>query len=241
MPAELPADNSSSPARPATEAVARRRFEQIAAQAQELGFEFCTHGLRLPLPITAPRTVFFSNYPAAWQARYQAQGYLDIDPTVAHGMRSAEPVLWSEALFQAVPELWREAQAHGVCHGWAQSMRDPEGVFSMLVLARSGPAITAEELTEKEEQMKWLVHRSHAWMRACGSDIEAARPHEALSEREVEVLRWSAEGKTSAEIAQILAISERTVNFHVNSAVAKLEASNKTSAAVRAAMLGLLW
>lgn len=223
------------------EAAARQRFDQIAALAQELGFEFCTHGLRLPLPITAPRTVFFSNYPAAWQARYQEQGYLDIDPTVAHGMRSAEPVLWSEALFQSAPQLWREAQAHGVCHGWAQSMRDPEGVFSMLVLARSGSAITAEELAEKEEQMKWLVHRSHAWMRACGSDIEAARPHEALSEREVEVLRWSAEGKTSSEIAQILAISERTVNFHVNSAVAKLDASNKTSAAVRAAMLGLLW
>ncbi len=55
------------------------------------------------------------------------------------------------------------------------------------------------------------------------------------------MLRWTADGKTSAEIAEIMAVSERTVNFHVNSAVSKLGASNKTSAVVRAAMLGLMW
>jgi len=65
--------------------------------------------------------------------------------------------------------------------------------------------------------------------------------HIDLSDREIDVLRWTAEGKTSAEIAVILDISERTVNFHVNSVVAKLGATNKTSAAVRAAMLGLIW
>jgi LuxR family transcriptional regulator, quorum-sensing system regulator SolR len=65
--------------------------------------------------------------------------------------------------------------------------------------------------------------------------------HIDLSDREIDVLRWTAEGKTSAEIATILDISERTVNFHVNSVVAKLGATNKTSAAVRAAMLGLIW
>ena len=54
-------------------------------------------------------------------------------------------------------------------------------------------------------------------------------------------VRWTAEGKTSADIAEFLRISERTVNFHVNAAVAKLGAANKTSAAVRAAMLGLIW
>ena len=57
----------------------------------------------------------------------------------------------------------------------------------------------------------------------------------ALTEREIDVLRWTADGKTSAEIAEIMCISERTVNFHVNNVVAKLGACNKTSAAVRAA------
>jgi len=39
----------------------------------------------------------------------------------------------------------------------------------------------------------------------------------------------------------VLLISERTVNFHINQAVTKLDASNKVNVAVRAAMRGLLW
>ena len=61
-----------------------------------------------------------------------------------------------------------------------------------------------------------------------------------LSAREAEVLRWMADGKTSSEAARILALSERTVNFHVSSALAKLGAANKTAAVVKAALLGLI-
>ena len=62
-----------------------------------------------------------------------------------------------------------------------------------------------------------------------------------LTAREIEVLRWTAEGKTSNEIAQILSISERTANFHINNILVKLGALNKTQAAVKAAVLGLLF
>jgi LuxR family transcriptional regulator len=210
-------------------------------QARELGFEFCAHGLRMPVPITRPRTTYFSNYPEAWQRRYHDQGYMEIDPTVQHGMRSSASAVWSDAFFASAPQLWAEAQAHGLCHGWAQSRRDPEGCYSMLVVARSGPPITADELARIEPQLQWLVHTSHQTMKAssCGDEL-ALKPIE-LTDREIDVLRWTAEGKTSAEIAAILNISERTVNFHVNGVVAKLGACNKTSAAVRAAMLGLIW
>ena len=54
------------------------------------------------------------------------------------------------------------------------------------------------------------------------------------------MLRWTGEGKTSGEIADILNITERTVNFHIGKAIAKLNAVNKTAAVLRAAMLGLL-
>ncbi|MFH4351257.1 LuxR C-terminal-related transcriptional regulator, partial [Acinetobacter baumannii] len=55
-----------------------------------------------------------------------------------------------------------------------------------------------------------------------------------------EALRWTAEGKTSAEIAQILGVTERTVNFHLSNSMQKLNVNNKISAAIRAVMLGLL-
>lgn len=61
-----------------------------------------------------------------------------------------------------------------------------------------------------------------------------------LSQRERECLLWSARGKTSAEIAGILELSEHTVNHYLTNAAIKLGASNRVHAIIRAMILGLL-
>jgi DNA-binding NarL/FixJ family response regulator len=55
-----------------------------------------------------------------------------------------------------------------------------------------------------------------------------------MSNREVEVLTWAARGKTSAEIAIILALSKRTVDFHIDNARIKLGATTRIEAAIKA-------
>jgi DNA-binding response OmpR family regulator len=61
-----------------------------------------------------------------------------------------------------------------------------------------------------------------------------------LSEREVETLTWAARGKTSAEIAVILDLTKRTVDFHVDNARAKLGVTTRIQAVVKAAAGGLI-
>ncbi len=56
-----------------------------------------------------------------------------------------------------------------------------------------------------------------------------------LNDREVETLTWVARGKTSSEIAQILGLTKRTVDFHVDNARAKLGAATRTEAVIKAA------
>ena len=56
----------------------------------------------------------------------------------------------------------------------------------------------------------------------------------ALNDREVEVLTWAARGKTSVEIAQILGLTKRTVDFHIDNARAKLGAATRTEAVIKA-------
>jgi DNA-binding NarL/FixJ family response regulator len=56
-----------------------------------------------------------------------------------------------------------------------------------------------------------------------------------LNDREVETLTWAARGKTSAEIAQILGLSKRTVDFHIDNARTKLGAATRIEAAIKAA------
>jgi DNA-binding response OmpR family regulator len=63
-----------------------------------------------------------------------------------------------------------------------------------------------------------------------------ARPKQIdMSDREVETLTWAARGKTSAEIAVILRLSKRTVDFHIDNARIKLGATTRVEAAIKAA------
>lgn len=64
--------------------------------------------------------------------------------------------------------------------------------------------------------------------------------YKGLTMREVEVLKWSATGKTAAEVALILDVTARTVNFHVGKAIQKIGACNKMSAVVQATKDGVI-
>jgi DNA-binding CsgD family transcriptional regulator len=55
-----------------------------------------------------------------------------------------------------------------------------------------------------------------------------------LNDREIETLTWAARGKTSAEIAKLLDLSKRTVDFHIENARMKLGVSTRIQAAVKA-------
>ena len=52
-----------------------------------------------------------------------------------------------------------------------------------------------------------------------------------LTEREAEVLFWLSRGKTNREIGQILSMSPRTVNKHLEPIYRKLSVENRTTAA----------
>jgi DNA-binding NarL/FixJ family response regulator len=61
-----------------------------------------------------------------------------------------------------------------------------------------------------------------------------------LTEREREVLTWVGRGKTSFEIATILGVRERTINFHCDQAIKRLDVMNRTQAVVKALAAGLI-
>ena len=61
-----------------------------------------------------------------------------------------------------------------------------------------------------------------------------------LTPREVEVLSWTAFGKTAWEVGMVLGISERTTAIHANRASHKLGRVSKHQAAIRALHCGLI-
>lgn len=65
-------------------------------------------------------------------------------------------------------------------------------------------------------------------------------PTRIITAREAEVLAWVREGKTNADIAQILGLSALTVKNHVRHCMRKLDVSTRGQAVTKAISLGLL-
>jgi LuxR family transcriptional regulator len=217
-----------------------RVFDKLADIARQLGFDYCAYGVRPPLPLSRQRIVMFNNYPVEWQDQYARSNYLAVDPTVLHGLCSPLPVVWTEEFFADARNFWEEARGHGLRYGWAQPCRDAFGTLGMFTVARSHDELSVTEMQDKNFRLSWLTQVAHIAMTRILVKKMVPEASVRLSTQETTVIRWTAEGKTTAEISEIMGLSVRTVTFHVGNVVKKLNASNKTAAAVRAAVLGLL-
>lgn len=211
----------------------------IRRAVQRIGFEHFAYGLRWPQSFTRPRTLMVSSYPPDWQRRYLEAGYVAQDPTVAHGLRSCAPLVWSDDVFATALGLWSEAQAAGLRAGWCQSCFDADGCAGLFTVARGDAPIGRKELAQADPELRWLANAVHLGLGALVRRAEGLQVA-SLTKRQLEVLRWSADGKTCGEVAQILRVSPDTVNYHLQTAMARLGAANKMALVARAARLGLL-
>ena len=71
-------------------------------------------------------------------------------------------------------------------------------------------------------------------------EVKAPDNPETLTERETEVLRLLAQGRSNKEIAQALIIGEKTVKTHVSNILAKLNVPSRTQAALFAVRIGMV-
>ena len=100
-----------------------------------------------------------------------------------------------------------------------------------------------EEMTQNLNEMASKLYQERAALEACvdGGKKPATLPLvEPLSERELEVLRLVSAGLSNREIAEKLVISKGTAKSHVHNICGKLGVRNRTEAASRAKVLGLV-
>lgn len=215
-------------------------FSAICEYSWKLGFEYVSYGFQSPYPITRPKIFLLNNYPRPWQDHYEKNGYLLTDPTVIHGRRNQDPMVWDDQTFANNILLWHDAQDHGIRSGWAQSCLDINGSGGMLCLCRGSEPLPAEELKSKEMKMRWLVQVAHLNLsrKIVAQEAHACWP--SLTPREREVLQWTADGKSALDIADILHLSKGAIDFHLNNCLRKLQSPNKTAAVARAILMGLI-
>lgn len=124
---------------------------------------------------------------------------------------------------------------------WLQQfMAEPSGAeidFNILVekFEASGmPSLTLGQRGGEELLMHWIdgsgLGESMALLQVRPAAASRLRTAD-LTRREAEVLSWLAKGKTNRDIGDILGLSPRTVNKHLEHVYAKLGVETRTSAA----------
>jgi DNA-binding CsgD family transcriptional regulator len=204
-----------------------------------LGFDFAAYAGTNPV---AGAVHAYVNYPEAWKAHYIEHGLHRVDPTLLVARRSIGPVDWRRLTGDAgYDPVFRDAHDFGIGErGLTIPVRGPFGDIGMLSVTRRASDAEWDGLVERSlgDLQAVAVHIHDVVM---GSDVlSRALRHPNLSAREREALQWAAAGKSQADIADILSISQRTVEVHLGSARTKLHALTTAQAVGRGIALGII-
>jgi two-component system response regulator DegU len=106
----------------------------------------------------------------------------------------------------------------------------------------SGTAFIHPQVTSKLlDEFKRLSHKMQdgkVYQDETAAAVESDTWQELLTQREMEILRLMAEGKSNRTIGETLFISEKTVKNHVSSILGKLGVDDRTQAVITAARKG---
>ena len=179
-------------------------------------------------------------YPASWIKRYLQMGYVDVDPVLREGFLRTLPFDWSELEIKTKREMefLEDALAHGVGpFGISIPVRSKRGHRGLVSLSSSGPH--EKWIAFCQQNLGMAIEVANRLHRRVIKDVFGEdQPH--LTERELECLRWVAQGKDAGAIATILAISPHTARDYLKSARFKLDCVSSAQAVSKAVKLGLL-
>ncbi|HEX8166364.1 MAG TPA: LuxR family transcriptional regulator [Beijerinckiaceae bacterium] len=214
--------------------------EELRKLGRLFGYEsFCIAGLPEPGERFAPY-VLVSGWPEGWMRRYDENGYAHVDPVMAQIRRTSLPVAWSEAPYDrsdpGPSRVMNESPEFGLVEGVSVSVSTPKGI-------KAGASFSAGSFkpTKSERAALHLVALyAEGRARALLGGEESPAPAPVLSPRQLECLKWAAEGRTAWEISVILSLSQRTVEQYLAGAAAALGAVNRVQAVAEAMRRGII-
>jgi DNA-binding CsgD family transcriptional regulator len=172
--------------------------------------------------------------PPAWLELYLRENFAAVDPSIRHCRRVVIPFEYSQAPYDAfreprAAEVMHRAHDFGLADGTLFPIAGPSGCLGDLWVGGKDNAFRQSDIPAIHTLAFYAFHKIQKIVHP------AACAKVNLSGREREVLTWAASGKTAAEIGNVLNISQRTVEWHVQQATQKLGAKNRMQAVVIAA------
>lgn len=208
-------------------------FDRIAYGALT---EYELYGIRDEVPAVA------YNYPEDWARHYFANGFERLDPVIQYSPAMRSAFTWSLLLerFELSRQqrrIMHQCAEAGMKDGVTVPLHGPHGNVAAISFASSAGGTDAARHLSVLHVIASQFHT--AWMTNILGDRYLS-PQIHLTNRERDCLSWSARGKSSTAIAEMLRVSPHTVDFHLKGAMAKLGTSNRIVAVVKALRLGLI-
>ena len=226
------------------EAKDQAQFQSVVIRfAQQLGFDTVSAMVVVDRPGIESEFVTVHNTPMAFEGTFENTSVNRRDPVMQHCKRQTMPIIWGQKTYldNNVIELWETQARFGYRNGIAMALHLPEGRHFMLGVDRDQELPTDRtELTRMVADLQlFAVHAQDTAMRVLVSEaLQPERP--SITPRELEVLRWTMDGKTAWEVGVLLSVTERTVIQHLQNAMRKLECNSKHQAVLKALRLGLI-
>lgn len=179
------------------------------------------------------------NYTPGYVEAFVNGGFTEKDPVFIENFKNPRLQYWGDTLRQFPPtkDLFHLAldfgftkmpQGCGYTHG-ARNLKGTEiSLFSFYGVKKNKRA---------EAVIEVIVPHLHE---ALARIINLSRCLPVLSQKEIEVLKWLAQGKSGWDISRILGISENTVRFHIGNIKKKLDAVSSAHAVAIAVKYGVI-
>jgi DNA-binding CsgD family transcriptional regulator len=216
---------------------------EVVRFTQRLGFETVSAITIIDRGMGKSDFINIDNTPTDYAEPYSDLGKSRRDPVMQHCKRQSVPIIWDRQTYvnHGAVDLWEQQAGYGYCTGIAMALHLPDGKHFLLGVDRDQPLPQDPDELQRvvaDLQLFAVLAQDAAVRLLVPTEEQPDRP--ALTPRELEVLRWTMEGKTAWEVGALLGITERTAVLHVGNAMHKLGCVNKHQAVLKALRLGLI-
>ena len=212
--------------------------------AHELGFGIISGALVVEHAAGRVSTFHLGNTPEAFASTFASTSVGRRDPVMRRLKRLSAPFVYDQSMYvsEQAADLWEMQALFGYKTGIAMALHLPGGKHFLMGVDRDQPLPGDDVLvTRMMADLQLLaVHAQDTAVRLLAPQAHGVQHVPRLTDREIEILKWTAEGKSAWAVGQILNISEHNVKYHVKRILIKLEVSSKHLAAAKAKSLGLI-
>lgn len=213
--------------------------------ANDMDFGLVSASLVIESPTLVGEDAFFSVTNAAeeYMGLYSDVEDSRRDPVMKRYKRLSVPFIYDQGTYTSsdAADLWEKQAPFGYRTGIAVAIHMPDRRHFLLGVDRERdlPKDTSQLSRLMADLQLLAVHAQHAAGRLLVPSHEAQQAP-SLTERELEVLKWTMAGKSAWVVSELLAISENTVNFHLRNVFRKLDVASKHQAVLKALALGIM-